>query len=369
MSKSELSSKDNRIKVCMIVPDPMVQGGIAAVTSGYYGSSLEKEYDITYIQSYRDGSKADKLIKAVVSYFRFIGCLIVNRPSIVHIHSSFGPSFYRKLPFINISHACKIKIVNHIHGAEFEDFYLNASSKKKHRIEKAYNKCDRLISLSDEWRDRLKNIVPDEKITVIPNYSVLHEDAIKGRSKHTDEITVLFLGEIGKRKGAFDIPDIVSNVKKQISEEKRITFVIGGSGTKEDLQEIKNNLSKLEISDMVEFPGWVRGDKKEELLRNADIFLLPSYNEGMPMSILDACGYGLPIVASDVGGIPKIVHNKVNGFTSTPGDVLAFAKGIVTLFEDDEKRHEYGQNSYEIVKEEYSLESHIKSICKVWSDI
>ena len=49
----------------MVVPDPLVKGGIAAVTQGYYGSALERDFDITYVQSYRDGSKWDKLFKAL----------------------------------------------------------------------------------------------------------------------------------------------------------------------------------------------------------------------------------------------------------------------------------------------------------------
>lgn len=63
--------------------------------------------------------------------------------------------------------------------------------------------------------------------------------------------------------------------------------------------------------DNVEFPGWIRNEQKKQYLREADIFLLPSYNEGMPMAILDAMGCGLPIVSTDVGGIPKIVRQGI----------------------------------------------------------
>ena len=73
--------------ICMIVPDPMVHGGIAAVTSGYYGSRLERDCRITYVQSYCDGSKTDKLKKALKAYGQFREILRKDPPELVHIHS------------------------------------------------------------------------------------------------------------------------------------------------------------------------------------------------------------------------------------------------------------------------------------------
>ena len=85
-------------KVCMIVQDPKVKGGIAAVISGYYGSKLEQDYSMIYVESYQDGSKWEKLIKAIKGYIHFAKVLLTDKPDLVHIHSSFGPSFYRKIP-------------------------------------------------------------------------------------------------------------------------------------------------------------------------------------------------------------------------------------------------------------------------------
>ena len=72
-------------KVCMIVQDPKVKGGIAAVISGYRGSVLEQDYRIIYVESYQDGSKWDKLVKAIKGYLHFAKVLMVDRPDLVHI--------------------------------------------------------------------------------------------------------------------------------------------------------------------------------------------------------------------------------------------------------------------------------------------
>ena len=319
-------------KVCMIVPNRMVKGGIASVVNGYRGSKLEKDYDITYVESYTDGSKLTKLFKGISGYIQFIKVLLTNKPDIVHIHSSFGPSFYRKMPFIYMASWAKIPIVNHIHGADFDEFYVNASESKKKKIKKIYEKCSVLIALSEEWKERL----------------------------------ILFLGELGKRKGCYDIPEVIRKVKEDVPDVK---FVLAGAGSEADEKAIKKLIDRENVSDNVEFPGWVRGDTKDKLLREADVFFLPSYNEGMPMSVLDAMGYGFPVVSTNVGGIPKIVHDGENGYCCDPGDVNRFAKRITKILLDGKERKSFGEASWKIVKEGYSLEAHLNRIEQAYKQV
>lgn len=85
------------------------------------------------------------------------------------------------------------------------------------------------------------------------------------------------------------------------------------------------------------------------------------------MSVLDAMGYGLPIIASKVGGIPKIVRE--NGSMCAPGDIRGFSGQLIELLENDEKLFREGQESRKIVEMEYSLETHISRIEKVYEEI
>ena len=344
--KKKLNYKKN---ICMIVQNPMVKGGIAAVVNGYRDSQLGRDFNIIYLESYCDGNKIRKFFKGMVGYLHFIKVLYFDNIDIVHIHSSFGPSFYRKLPFIYMSNILKKPIINHIHGAEFDDFYVNASNNKKMLISKAYNKCDMIIALSDEWKEQLSLIVPKERITVIENYSRIAENVIRYKCNYQ----VLFLGMIGHRKGCYDIPEVIENVIKEFPCCK---FVIAGDG---EIEEIKSHLVEKGVEKNVIFPGWVRGEEKDRLLRESDVFFLPSYNEGMPMSILDAMGYGLPIISTTVGGIPKIVHDGENGYTYKPGDVEGFSRGLKDLLRQEDLLLDFGKESMQIVMDKYSLEYHI----------
>ncbi len=340
----------------MVVPSPMVKGGIATVVNGYRGSKLEKDYEITYVESYKDGNKFEKLLKGISGYFHFARVLLFRRPDIVHVHSSFGPSFYRKMPFIYMASWAKIPIINHIHGADFDEFYVNASENKKQKIKSVYSKCSVLIALSEEWKERLSQIVSRGKIVIIENYSTLHEDGLEQRLERICNSTVLFLGELGKRKGCYDIPTVVEKVKDEVPNVK---FILAGAGTEADEQAIKRLVEEKGVKENVVFPGWVRGEMKDKMLRDADVFFLPSYNEGMPMSVLDAMGYGLPVVSTNVGGIPKIVHDGGNGYCCNAGDEETMAAGIIKLLINDNMRKEAIKDSIDIVKKGYSLDAHL----------
>lgn len=361
MSKKSILNSKN--KICMVVQNPMVKGGIAAVVNGYRGSQLEKDFNVIYVESYKDGSRLSKILKAIGGYFHFVKVLLIDMPDIIHMHTSFGPSFYRSLPFIWMASWVKKPIINHCHGAEFENFYITASEKKKRLIRKAYGKCRVMIALSDEWKENLSKIVPVENIAVIENYSIMHDDAVKERVNRESNKQVLFLGTIGKRKGCYDIPAVAEKVAREIPNVK---FVIAGDG---DIPQIKALLKEKKTVKNVIFPGWVRDLKKDKLLRQSDIFFLPSYNEGMPMSILDAMGYALPIVSTDVGGITKIVRDGENGYTCQPGQIDSFVSKIVDLLKSEDDLKKMGIKSYNIVKEKYSLEYHLKLLSLLYNKV
>lgn len=159
-----------------------------------------------------------------------------------------------------------------------------------------------------------------------------------------------------KKKGCFDMPRISEMVLREVPDAQ---FVLGGVGELE-------KLGKLVSVNHFKFLGWIEGEKKKEWLERAKVFFLPSYSEAMPMSILEAMGYGLPVVASNVGGIPSIVRNNINGFTFIPGDVEGMAAAIIEILKNSKLANKLSENSAKIIAEEYSLKSHIDAVEKLY---
>lgn len=347
-----------RKKVCMIVPSFSAKGGIATVVNGYKKSQLEKKYDIRYIESYCDGYKLSKIYKAVQAYIIFLKEVIFNRPDLLHVHSSFGGSFYRKLPFIIIASWLNIPIINHIHGSDLTSLYINASKKKRKLVTKCFDRCTHLVVLSYEAKKKMQIVKTKTPITIIENYGIVHKDSL--RQKNHIRKKILFLGFITELKGCLDIPEIACKIIRKCNN---VEFILAGTG---NVEEIKKILYRKKIDGYFSFPGWVRNEKKDNLFKEADIFFLPSYTEAMPMSILEAMGYGLPIVASDVGGIPQLIENGKNGFMSTPGDIDGFASNLLTLIKNSNLSYEMGKYSMKKLYKEYSLENHLEKIIRLY---
>lgn len=344
-------------KICMIVQDPMVKGGIAAVVNGYYGSEIENRYSVTYVQSYRDGNKYQKLWKAIKAYIKFLFIMIIDKPDIVHMHTSFGASFYRQIPFIYMACFRRVPVINHIHGPEFDKFFEQASEKKKRLIKQIYNKCTKLITLSEEWKINFLKVVPEDKIVVIENYSILVDD-IDNEERNWKQ--ALFLGAINERKGCYDMPAIVEAVLEKVPDAR---FVIAGDG---ELDNLKKQFNEKKLDQYCCFPGWVRDKEKDSYLRESGIFFLPSYNEGMPMAILDAMGYDMPVVSTNVGGIPKIVLNGINGYVCKPGDVKAISDSLVKIMSDKVLAEKMGAASRKLISEKYTLQKHFERLFELY---
>lgn len=342
----------------MVVPDRLVKGGIASVVNGYREHDFSGKCEVSYIESYRNGSKWEKLAKALKGYLLFFREMILNKPDIVHIHSSFGPSFYRKMPFIYMACFRGVPVINHIHGAEFETFYLKASDRKKRRIRKVYGKCTMLIALSEEWKRNLESVVSPEKITVIENYCKIPD--LSGTEKKKQ---ILFLGEIGKRKGCYDIPEIYGRV---LEKGERLPLIMAGDG---ELAEVKKLFEDRDLLESVSFPGWVRGADKDKCLKESGIFLFPSYYEGMPMAVLEAMAYGMAIVTTRVGGIPHLLEDGGSGYLCEPGDIEGLSKRLLELSKDGDERRKMGERARQKAIEEYSMESHMKKLMDLYGRV
>lgn len=346
------------MKICMVVPDRLVKGGIASVVNGYREYDFGGRCEVSYIESYRNGSKWEKLIRALKGYFLFLREMTVNKPDIVHVHSSFGPSFYRKIPFIYMACLRGVPVVNHIHGAEFDTFYRKASEQKKRRIRKVYGKCRMLIALSEEWKRNLEAVVSPERITVIENYCKIPDLPEDGKKRQ-----ILFLGEIGRRKGCYDIPEIYGKV---LEKEEGVPLIMAGDG---ELAEVRELFARKDLLKSVSFPGWVRGADKDRLLKESGIFLFPTYYEGMPVAVLEAMAYGMAIVTTKVGGIPQLLENGVSGYLCEPGDAAELAGRVLELLADEDKRKQMGGKARQKAIADYSMESHINKLMDLYDRV
>ena len=343
-------------KVMMLGTDISTRGGIASVIKDYIDYGIFKRLGINYSATHKDGSKFSKVL-FFASQFLVISYKMLFS-YIVHIHSSHGWSYRRLFILFLIAKCYRKKTVWHIHGSQFDLYYKKSSAFEKHFIRFGLRKADKVIALSSAWKEKLYNIEPQALIEVILNGVNTKRYQVSNRYLH-NPMTVLFLGRLGKRKGIYDILDAI-----EILIDKNIHFILAGDG---EINEVREIIKKKGLQKIVEVPGWISGEEKLSLLVKSDLYILPSYNEGLPISILEAMAAGLPIISTPIGGIPDAVIEGENGYLIEPGDFRALAARILKINKNHALWEKLSIGSHKIGIEKYGMfriESELASLYK-----
>ena len=305
-------------KVLMIGPARSVHGGISGVVNNYYDAGLHEKIDLCYIGTMVEGSKLRKLWQAFWALCLFACKLPVYE--IVHVNVASDASFVRKSFFIRLAKFFGKKIVIHQHGGDFEDYYGQLSDKEKRRVKRILSMGDAFLALSPILEEFFGKVIDDStKIILFPNtikIPVIHE-------KQYGQQKLLFLGRICREKGISELLSAMNNLKKKYPSCR---LYLGGIWEDEAFGRMAE-----EQSDCVEWIGWVSGENKEKYLQECDIFVLPTYFEGQPVSVLEAMAYSCAVVASRVGGIPQMIDNGQSGILVEPKNTDDLEKALAVI--------------------------------------
>ena len=356
---------DRKIRVLMIGPDRSVHGGISAVVNGYYEAGLDETVDLQYIGTMKEGSKIYKLLVACVAYLRF--CSQLKWADVVHVNVASDNSFWRKSFFIKKAHKAGKKIVLHQHGGEWKEYYSSLSVSTRDKIGKVLHMTDVFLVLSPVYKEFFEEKFGIEGIKVFPNAIKVPEIDLDDASCSTDVIKLLFLGRICEAKGIRELVEAVRIINTEIlpiaGEVERLELSLGGIFEDTSLEAL---IAKH--PEFIHYAGWVTGEAKEKLLKETDIFILPSYFEGMPVSVLEAMAYGKPVIATNVGGIPMTIEDGVSGLLIEPKSTQAIVDAIKYMLDNPDTTKQMGHNAYRTVKECFNIERTIKELCEIYSD-
>lgn len=285
-------------------------GGVSTVLECY-----DKYFDgLRHIPTWK---YTNLLNKAWFFFYHWVELVLMlvfdRRLRIVHIHTAAGASFKRKMIIAKTARILGKKVILHMHAADFREYYVE--SDKQDWIRNSINVCDKLIVLSPQWRDYFISIGIDMKKIIILNNIVSMPKANSKVCEDKPPVRMLFMGTLSKRKGIRDLLSVIIEHHDELRDKYMLRF-----GGNEDEEIIKKILADNNLYDVVKFEGWVTGKKKQQLQEWANTYILPSYNEGLPISILEAMAYGMPIISTPVGGIPEIVKPGINGILVEPGN-------------------------------------------------
>lgn len=323
-----------RKKVLFVAPQN-TKGGIGSVLQ-LYTSSIE---NIEILYTYPEAKAVSRIFYFLKSIFKLVYKLSTDREiSIVHIHTASRGSFYRKSIVLILSNLFAKKTILHIHGGGFKQFYVS-SYVNRFWVSTILQLADINICLSQEWFTYFKEQCRHKNFAVLPNPILmpLYQEPNKWHNK----IVILYLGTVVQTKGIFDLVEFFSTYRPFL--ESKIDLHVGGEG---DLNRLQFMVDKYKMNNHIKIHGWINREEKENLFCKADLYILPSYAEGLPMSILEAMAHGKPIIATNVGGIPSIVKKGKNGWLFEPGSFNELTTIFDELFVQPELLLEYGKQSY-----------------------
>jgi glycosyltransferase involved in cell wall biosynthesis len=307
------------------------KGGIAQVLWTYQHDVFPVFH---FVVNSKKGSTLRNLLICVRALIVVAYILATHRNiRIVHIHTASNRSFVRSTWFGSLARVFNRKVVYHIHGGGFKK-YVAASPKT---VVEKLQRADAVIALSETWKQFFAEEICCRNVYVLGN--VIARPKITERSQTNRSLSLLYFGLITGKKGIFDLIEGVANCRKN---GLAVELHIGGNG---DIESMNSLIDSLALREHVHYHGWVSGEDKERLFNDCDLFVLPSYVEGLPLAILEAMSYGKPIISTYVGAIPEIVENGVNGVLINPGDKEALSNSIATYVNNPQKLTDHASHA------------------------
>jgi glycosyltransferase involved in cell wall biosynthesis len=289
-----------------------------------------------------------KMVHMVGFTFRLLRILMQFRPSLVYFTIvPTGKIFYRDALFTLLIKMFGRRIVFHLHRHGIEEM-ANSSRHKKWLLRRTFHRTN-MICLSEKLTADIRTVYKPVPFILNNGIEIVNNQVGPPNNKVP---RVLYLSNLVKSKGIeVFLQSLVELHKQGCPFHARIV----GAPVDYPIEQAKAFCADAGIAHMVDVIGPRFGEDKFEELRLADIFVLPSFNECVPLSILEAMQFGLPVVATGVGGIPDILQHGENGLLVPPGNVPALAASLKQLLVDKPARIQMGVSARERFMQRYTL--------------
>ena len=311
------------MKILINTPSLVLLGGVA---NHYLGLKKYWTYNVRYNTVGRRSKRISGLFLIPYDIVKFIFRLLFFSPDIVLLNPSLGKSaLKRDFIFLKIAKAMNFKVVVFIHGFNWD----YAKKVNKHWVTDNLNRASLIFVLAHAFEEELVAWGVDVPIllgTTKVDDALLENYDQNVRDGHVKNI--LFLSRIEKEKGIFITIETYRILKKKYPF---LRLTIAGEGGA--LPEVRKKIADNDIAD-VNITGRLSGRALVDAFINADLFLFPSYGEGMPAAVLEAMAFGQPIFTRNVGGLPDFFENGKMGFITDSLDPVDFANAMEKYIED-----------------------------------
>lgn len=348
-----MKNKCEKTRILMCGSRLDVRGGIVSVVRNQLQYSPWEPYAITYIPTHIESSKPILLLYFIQAYVRILCRALTGRYQIAYFHTAERGSFFRKAILLRSLKKMGLKTIMHHHAAEFEAFYAKLSPAKKKFVKDTLEMADMNIVLSNRLTGMILEKAPNARVKVLYNAVKTYEE----NPYNPNGRKILFLGRLGERKGTYDLLKAIRSLDDRLSAD--VQFCLCGDG---EVEKVKEIIREYGIQHRIAHVGWVDGSQKAAFMAETMINVLPSYNEGLPMTVLETMAYGIPNISTNIASIPEVIDDGVSGILMEPGDGEKLEQSILKLAQDEALRLQMSQRAWEKITGAFSLDVHITTL-------
>jgi glycosyltransferase involved in cell wall biosynthesis len=329
--------------VLIVVPGGLEHGGGIGRQMGYF---LQAHHDTEQRLRYRVidsrgpwflGSSPLHVIGSIAYFGRAILTLsraCLSSPCVAHVNITGRGSTIRKIILLMIGRALGLRYVLHLHDYDYAEYYRGRGAFLKKLIATMFRRAEAVIVLGRRELEAVSQTLQLSK----DRMAVLH-NAVPDPAPSSDRrpapgkpCQLIFLGYLGARKG---VADLLKALASPAVKHLRWQATLAGGGA---IDEYRDLAKELGILDSLSFPGWLDEKRANELCAGADVLVLPSYAEGLAMSVLEGLSHGLVVITTPVGAHSEVIEPEVSGILVPPGDTAALADALVRVIEDESLR-------------------------------
>ncbi|MEP6808637.1 MAG: glycosyltransferase family 4 protein [Chthoniobacterales bacterium] len=285
----------------------------------------------------------------------------LGRLDLVHINLSSMGSTLRKLQVARLCRWLGVPYLIHLHGGAYPTYWKDDNSRLSRAILTMFNGAGLVIVLGEVWCRFVAERAPDavNRVVVLPNAAPRPSLPHIGGG---DSVHILFLGQLNAAKGVPQLGEALGRIRG--NPNWRAT--LAGNG---NLDEARAKAVELGIADRTDLPGWVDSPRVSELIASADILVLPSFVENLPLSIIEGMASGLAVVATSVGAIEDVITDGHTGLIVKAGDVDALTAALARLVEDAQLRARLGEAAMAVHAQRLELGVYARTVSSLWREV
>lgn len=305
------------------------------------------------------GSAAASLVQVVRAVARLVRGRIAGQVAGVHVNMAERLDFVRESIVLAACRVLRIPTVLHLHAAQLHHSYRDFPAPLKALVRWIFSLPQTCVVLGQVSADFVTRElrVPVERVEIVING--VPRPAAPRRTAMPAVPRVLFVGNLSERKG---VPELLEALAHPALAGVPLQLTLAGGG---DIERFRDRAIELGVAPRVHFHGWANQDQVAQLLAQADVLVLPSHDEGLPLAILEALAHGVAVVCTPVGEIPHVLSHGHTACFVEPGEPASIGRGLAQVLGDDQLRERLERKGQALHEAQFSLRHFAGSIARI----